>query len=370
MKKKIKQKLGMVIIMILLTGYALTGSNNIYASCISEKGKAPYTGYSVYNDDEKKAEELLEDYMQPGEIPDIVWSESADTIRGRNLKSCIFFDGEGLNGIREAWNNNWDEKALWISKIHIPPFFHVWIEEETIMTDYPAWLFASTLYLTMEEGIHAGKWDYCLDASMPSDSQYAIPYYSLLEEPLVLFSDAPANEIEPVFRAVYERMHEIQMQVDADLSQEIRFGVNAEAEWEAYQKYQPEENFASLEEWLDTMAVEGYNTWKRVCGEYVPPHEISFYLPYEEGGAELFDVLMEDRDRYLAHMDLLKENGEAEPINKDNKKYTVQNGDCLWNIAETFYGDGGLWVSLYEENREVIGENPDLIFAGTQLNIR
>ncbi len=74
---------------------------------------------------------------------------------------------------------------------------------------------------------------------------------------------------------------------------------------------------------------------------------------------------MEDRDRYLAHMDSLHYKEKDKP-----NEYTVQDGDCLWTIAQTIYGDGALWVSLYEDKKDVIGENPDLIFVGTELNIR
>lgn len=49
--------------------------------------------------------------------------------------------------------------------------------------------------------------------------------------------------------------------------------------------------------------------------------------------------------------------------------YTVKKGDCLWHIAEDQLGDGMLWNGLYETNKEVIGEDPDLLYVGITLQL-
>lgn len=49
--------------------------------------------------------------------------------------------------------------------------------------------------------------------------------------------------------------------------------------------------------------------------------------------------------------------------------YTVEEGDCLWKLAEKLLGDGKYWAELYEENRDVIGEDPNLILPGAELKI-
>jgi len=46
--------------------------------------------------------------------------------------------------------------------------------------------------------------------------------------------------------------------------------------------------------------------------------------------------------------------------------YTVKKGDCLWNIAKKFYGDGSKYTLLAKANN--IG-NSNLIYAGTTLTI-
>lgn len=49
--------------------------------------------------------------------------------------------------------------------------------------------------------------------------------------------------------------------------------------------------------------------------------------------------------------------------------YTVVKGDCLWNIAKKFYGNGSKYTVIYNANKSVIGGNPNLIYAGQVLTI-
>lgn len=37
-----------------------------------------------------------------------------------------------------------------------------------------------------------------------------------------------------------------------------------------------------------------------------------------------------------------------------NKTYKIVSGDCLWNIAKKFYGDGSLWKTIYNANYSAI----------------
>ncbi|GAA3009266.1 M23 family metallopeptidase [Streptomyces fulvorobeus] len=50
------------------------------------------------------------------------------------------------------------------------------------------------------------------------------------------------------------------------------------------------------------------------------------------------------------------------------KTYSVVKGDYLSKIAAEQKIKGG-WEKLYEDNREVVGENPSLIFPGTELTL-
>jgi len=48
------------------------------------------------------------------------------------------------------------------------------------------------------------------------------------------------------------------------------------------------------------------------------------------------------------------------------KIYQIKSGDCLWKIAQT---ENVTAKALYKENKNIIGENPDLIFPNQIINI-
>lgn len=45
------------------------------------------------------------------------------------------------------------------------------------------------------------------------------------------------------------------------------------------------------------------------------------------------------------------------------RTYTVKRGDCLWNIAKRFYGNGAKYTKIYDANTNKIA-NPNLIYPG------
>lgn len=60
--------------------------------------------------------------------------------------------------------------------------------------------------------------------------------------------------------------------------------------------------------------------------------------------------------------------------------YTVQKGDCLWNIAKKYYGKGSKYTAIYDANKDIIektakkygrqsSSNGHWIYPGTVLNI-
>lgn len=51
------------------------------------------------------------------------------------------------------------------------------------------------------------------------------------------------------------------------------------------------------------------------------------------------------------------------------KTYKVKKGDCLWNIAKKYYGDGSKYTKIYEANKKLIGSNPNLIKVGMLLTL-
>lgn len=54
------------------------------------------------------------------------------------------------------------------------------------------------------------------------------------------------------------------------------------------------------------------------------------------------------------------------PAKPSGQNYTVKRGDCLWNIAKRFYGNGSKYTTIYNANRGKI-KNPNLIYPGQVL---
>lgn len=57
------------------------------------------------------------------------------------------------------------------------------------------------------------------------------------------------------------------------------------------------------------------------------------------------------------------------PAPEAAQTYTVVKGDCLWNIAKKFYGNGSQYSVIYNANKDIIGGNPNRIYPGQILTI-
>lgn len=103
---------------------------------------------------------------------------------------------------------------------------------------------------------------------------------------------------------------------------------------------------------------------------------------YEERGGEVGDIyysikLSEWKDysprRIILPAEPAKPAQAQEPARSgappQKKTYTVRSGDCLWNIAKKFYGNGGDYTKIYNANKGTIGGNPNLIYPGQVFTI-
>jgi nucleoid-associated protein YgaU len=87
----------------------------------------------------------------------------------------------------------------------------------------------------------------------------------------------------------------------------------------------------------------------------------NIYLPNDE--------LIDDPDLIYPGQKLtIKMDPSKTNSNKNEIIYTVKKGDTLWDISDRFFGDPMLWRErVYKENREVIGNDPNLIKPGDKL---
>lgn len=51
------------------------------------------------------------------------------------------------------------------------------------------------------------------------------------------------------------------------------------------------------------------------------------------------------------------------------KIHVVKYGDCLWNLAKKYYGNGAKWTEIYNKNKTIIGKNPNILKIGQKLVI-
>ena len=106
-------------------------------------------------------------------------------------------------------------------------------------------------------------------------------------------------------------------------------------------------------------------------------HNTEIAMAYNELVAERPDImewLMETQEAVdraeSERFRSVKADIEKEKSDVKKGSYTVKKGDCLWSIAEEQLGDGMRWSDLYEDNRAVIGEDPNLIYVGIELQLQ
>lgn len=107
---------------------------------------------------------------------------------------------------------------------------------------------------------------------------------------------------------------------------------------------------------------------------------ITKFKPYEKGGdvgTIYYDITLKEYREISIRQIKVKSNTATVKKNTtrtDNtnkpKTYKVVKGDCLWNIAKKFYGDGSKYMKIYNANPNVFkGRSPNLLYVGEVLTI-
>jgi len=104
--------------------------------------------------------------------------------------------------------------------------------------------------------------------------------------------------------------------------------------------------------------------------------EFNYYEQGGDVGAIYYDLtLKEYREVTVRQVKIEQPVSSPAPVAKvdttpqrvDNtttpRTYTVKAGDCLWNIAKKYYGNGAQYTKIYEANKDKI-KNPNLIYVG------
>ncbi|WP_242957670.1 LysM peptidoglycan-binding domain-containing protein [Clostridium cochlearium] len=97
-----------------------------------------------------------------------------------------------------------------------------------------------------------------------------------------------------------------------------------------------------------------------INGEYEATGDIGYTLDFVECPPE------EAKPKIKAKNTVVKRptpKAKQPPAKPKQRTYTVKRGDCLWNIARRYYGNGALYTKIYNANRSKI-KNPNLIYPG------
>jgi len=94
-------------------------------------------------------------------------------------------------------------------------------------------------------------------------------------------------------------------------------------------------------------------------GDYSVSYSLKEYVPYE-----IREVKITPTPKPLA-----TKPRQSNPPKPPYNMYTIVRGDCLWNIAKRYLGNGAKWPDIYKINRPPLGNNPNLIYPGQKIKI-
>ena len=89
---------------------------------------------------------------------------------------------------------------------------------------------------------------------------------------------------------------------------------------------------------------------------------------YKHFGTKIVKVITNTQTKTTAATVNKKRETTNSPAPKKETTYKVKKGDCLWNIAKKFYGNGSKYTVIYKANKDKI-KNPNLIYVGQVLTI-
>lgn len=141
--------------------------------------------------------------------------------------------------------------------------------------------------------------------------------------------------------------------------------------WRGYggTKYASRADLASREQQIDiaekVLVGQGIGAWpvcgKRAGSSYSAPTKAPKPAPTVTSKPKTNPVTPKSTTPKKAVTEVPK---TSTPVTNSGNTYTVKNGDCLSLIGQTFNIS---WEKVYNDNKSVVGNNPDLIFPGQVL---
>ena len=103
----------------------------------------------------------------------------------------------------------------------------------------------------------------------------------------------------------------------------------------------------------------------------------SFDTDYDNTAWGAYKFSMEIKEIRIASAGIVKKSTKStksgtKQVTKSNQTkryYTIKRGDTLWGIAKNYYGSGIQYKKIYNANKKVIGNDPNLILPGTKIEI-
>lgn len=142
----------------------------------------------------------------------------------------------------------------------------------------------------------------------------------------------------------------------------------------------PHYYIATIEYWMNKKFPVRLYITKCSITKYMTIEDFSYSQSGGDVGSYDYSITLKEYRSVKVRQIKIKDNKAALPtkqtanparVNTKQKPetYTVKSGDCLWNIAKKFYGDGSLYTKIYNANKKIIGSNPNLIYPGQVLTI-
>lgn len=120
--------------------------------------------------------------------------------------------------------------------------------------------------------------------------------------------------------------------------------------------------------WTNNVFWLAYETWREAYEKSDGiEYRISFDKEYGSARTELLELMCVEL-RLQTENAGNKENAVEETKN-DYDVYVVQEGDCLWKIAEHYYENPKMCDKIYKDNRDIIGNDKNHILPDIMLRL-